>query len=55
MSEQEDGLTKYGIDQQLVDALIKEAGLTPEEAVATVADGEGEGMLKTARAKKKGE
>lgn len=49
--ETDEGLTKYGIDQSLVDSLVKEAGLTPEEAVAKVADGEGAETLKTARLK----
>lgn len=49
----EEGLTKYGIDQSLVEALVKEAGLSPEEAVAKVADGEGAETLKTARLKNK--
>lgn len=48
----EEGLVKYGIDEALVQALVKEAGLTPEQALVKVADGEGEGMLKEARLKR---
>lgn len=44
------GLEKFGIDQQLVDELVK-LGYTPQEAVVRVADGDGEALVKEARLK----